>query len=71
MRLKDILDKIKNGTAKYVTSYDGPNRKERRAEAAKARRSFGGAKRTKPKNWNRDKRERRREQKRRRKQRWQ
>jgi hypothetical protein len=71
VRLRDIISGISEGRIKHIIGYKGKSRKERRVEAAKARRAYGGPKRIKPRNWNRDKPKRRKEQKRRRKQRWQ
>jgi hypothetical protein len=71
VRLRDIINGIKENAITYIVQYTGPNHKERRIEAAENRRAYGGPKRVKPQNWDRDRRKRRKEQKRRRKQRWQ
>lgn len=63
MRFKDIP------VLKYFIKHEGPSRRPRRAEEAAARKG-NGLKKAKPRNWNRDKHERRKEQKRRRKQSW-
>jgi hypothetical protein len=64
MRLREI---VRLGFS-YFKEHEGRSRKTRRMLAVTARPR--GAAKTKPRNWNRDKHERRKEQKRRRKQSW-